>query len=240
MLAQFFKRLISRVNSPIIDAQCVEYYRYIESAYPSNHNYRIKSGRLIPKRKLLSRYQIIQPLFPKVMTSFAEIGSSKGFFVFSAANVPTCERSLGIDVNAYDIKMCQWLKTHLHNLPSRFENMRLHELAERIEDFGGPFQTVLLLNGYQYLYFGSDPFPAAYLDHDRIFKNLSQICSGRIIFNNRIALADCQNVARIQQCDKAAVGNYTEEKVLQVAERYFQVTKHGKIGRYPLWTLDAR
>jgi hypothetical protein len=118
--------------------------------------------------------------------------------------------------------------------------MQLHELTSRIEEFGGPFQTLLILNTYQYLYFGSDRFPECYLDHDAIFSCLRKITSERIIFNNRIALEDCQNVKRIAEAPELARRNYSEEKALEAAARHFTVTRQGKIGKYPLLTLDIK
>ena len=99
----------------------------------------------------------------------------KGFFIFSATTHPHCTRGLGIDVNAYDIEVCHWVKKTIGNTKAFFATMQLHELAPRIEEFGGPLQTLLILNTYQYLYFGSDSFPECYLDHDTIFNNLRKI-----------------------------------------------------------------
>lgn len=216
-----------------------EYLRYLKSSYPSNHNYRVKKNRLIPGRELAKRYERVRELFPQPLTSFLDIGSSKGFFVFAAAEYPECRRALGIDVYQYDIDVCHWLQSYLHNSKTRFEFLRLHELAERIGEFGGPFQTVLMLNMYQYLYFGSVRNPDRYLNHDEIFRYLRQICSDRIIFNNRVNLADCQNVEHIQRASEHSL-NYSEEKIIAAASRYFNVVPHGKIGQYPLWTLDAK
>ncbi len=229
------------LNKSKFEGKSGEYLRYITSSYPSNHTYKIKNNSVLkPKNQLETRYKKIRQLFPKHVTSLAEIGCSKGFFVFSASAMSHCTRSLGIDVNHYDIEVCRWVKETIQNKNTFFETMQLHELTPRIAEFGGAFQTVLILNTYQYLYFGSDAFPQCYLDHDAIFKNLREICSGRIIFNNRIALEDCQNVARIKQANETCQMNYSEEKALEAASKYFTVTRHGKIGKYPLLTLDAK
>lgn len=216
-----------------------EYLNYLKAAYPNNHNYKVKNNHLVPTRELAKRYNRVHALFPKPLTSFLDLGSSKGFFVFAASKEPQCTRSLGIDVYQYDIDVCRWLKDYLHNDKVQFEFMRLHELAERIDEFGGPFQTVLMLNMYQYLYFGSVRNPDSYLDHDEIFKHLRKICSERIIFNNRVNLADCQNVEQIKQASEHSL-NYSEEKIIAAASKYFNVVPHGKIGQYPLWILDVK
>lgn len=225
---------------PLADKATVmhAYEKYIRYSYPSNHTYKIVKGDLIPTAKLASRYKKIAKLLPNPLTSLVEIGSSKGFFVLSAAKHPTCVRSLGIDVNQYDIDVCEWLTQKLNVQKAKFAKMQLHELAENIQHFGGPFQVVLVLNTYQYLYFGSDNFPTCYLNHDSIFKCLRQICSGRVIFNNRIDLADCQNVKPIAQAGDTK-RDYTYEHALQAASTYFTVSDVGKIGKYPLLTLDV-
>lgn len=182
----------------------------------------------------------LRKLLPNNLTSLGEVGCSKGFFVFSATMQPNCTRGLGIDVNQYDIDVCNWVKSTITNTRASFAKMHLHELASRLEELGGPLQTLLILNTYQYLYFGSDSFPECYLNHDAIFNHLRKICSGRIIFNNRIALEDCQNVTRIAQASEECKRNYSEEKALEAASKYFIVKQHGKIGKYPLYTLDVR
>lgn len=215
-----------------------EYTKYITQEYPQNHTFNIVNNQLIPKYKLASRYKKLRKLYPERLTSFVDVGCSKGFFVLSASEFPECERSLGIDVNPYALNVCRWLKHNSGNQKASFEKMRLHELAERIDDMGGPFQTVLVVNAYQYIYFGSDHFRDHYLDHDTVFKHLRKICSGRVIFNNRLELKDCQNVDCIDYADKRAQ-DYTEENMLRAAENYFKITRYGKIGKYPLLALDV-
>lgn len=217
-----------------------EYKSYISVAYPSNHTFKLRNKTLIPKSKLAARYQKILKLFPDPLTSLMEIGCSKGFFVLSAANFATCTRCLGIDVNSYAITVCNWLKEQLNAKNSHFAKMQLHELAARIDEFGGPFQVVLIQNTYQYLYFGSDSFPTRYLDHEIIFQYLSKICNGRIIFNNRTEINDCQNVKRIEDVSTNARLNYSTENLIKAASPYFAVKDYGKIGRYPLLAFDVK
>lgn len=230
---------IKQLSSPSDKKLSEEYIHYAKYAYPSNHTYKISHKKLFPKRKLNQRYKKLRKLFPTPLTSLADIGCSKGFFVFAAANhFSTCMRSIGIDITQYDIDFCQHIKSYLNDQKTRFEILKLHEFASRIDEFGGPFQTVLLLNIYQYLYFGSDRFDHHYLDHDLIFKNLREICNQRIIFCNRVNWIDCQNERWLEQAKEKRF-EYSETSILQAATQYFNVTKHGFIGRYPLWTLDC-
>ena len=216
-----------------------EYIYYAKNSYPSNHTYRISRGKLSPKRQLAMRYEIINSLFPKQLTSFLDTAFSKGYFVFSASQRLECIRSMGIDINHYDINFCNAVKNYLGDNRSQFQLLQLHELADQIDQFGGPFQTVLISNVYQYLYFGSEILTSAYLDHDLIFKNIRKVCSERVIFANRVNLKDVQ----INKC-MAAAGDkrlaYTEEKIIEAASGYFNVTKQGYIGKYPIWTLDVK
>jgi hypothetical protein len=115
----------------------------------------------------------------------------------------------------------------------------LPELAEQIDDFGGPFQTVLLLNTYQYLFFGSTVAPAVGQDHAEIFRLLRRVCSGRLVFHNRLALEDLQSDPQ-ERASRAGTGAlYNPEAIRQAAEEFFRVTVLRRwLGR-PVWLLDA-
>jgi len=240
VLSRFFKKVTGIFKHQPMDPLAKQYLNYLKSSYPNNHNYKVKKNRLIPSRELSKRYKRIRDLLPDPLTSLVDIGSSKGFFVFIASNNPDTSRCLGIDVYQYDIDVCQWLKGYLHNDKARFEFLRLHELAERIDEFGGPFQTVLMVNMYQYLYFGSVRCPEHYQDHDEIFKHLRKICSERIIFNNRVNVADCQNVEQIAKASEEHGQNYSEEKIKEAASKYFNVVPRGTLGKYPLWSMEVK
>lgn len=231
LLQKFFERIANSNTFSMSE----EYRHYAAREYPRNHTFTIANNTIHPTLRLASRYKKLKKLYPENLESIVDIGCSKGFFVFSA----NCERSLGIDINPYALHFCHWLKTQLSRRDVSFEKMHLHELAERIDEFGGAFQTVLVVNAYQYLYFGSENFRNCYRDHDVIFQYLRKICKNRIIFNNRIELSDCQNVDCIDYAESNA-RNYSEEKMLAAARRYFTVKKMGKIGKYPLFAMDVK
>lgn len=213
---------------------------YLESSYPSNHNYALDQGRLIALRKLEKRYRDIAALYPEGMQSLLDITCSKGYFVFDAVLSYDCERSVGIDVLEHELDACASVQKYLNDNITRFEQMRLHELASAIEDFGGPFDAVLVINCYQHLYFGSSRFVESYMSHDHIFQNLREVCNGRVIFSNRIDVNHLQdypaNIAKGPDMKES----YDETTVFTAAAKYFKVKRVGKLGRYPLWTLDAR
>lgn len=239
MFSKFLNKFINLFRAQKIDQQSKQYLNYLKASYPNNHNYKVKKYRLLPYRELAKRYKRIHELLPDPLTSLLDIGCSKGFFVFTASNNPHCLRCLGIDIYQHDIDVCRWLKNYLSNSKVQFEFLHLHELANRIEEFGGPFQTVLMLNMYQYLYFGSIRCPNGYFNHQEIFTHLRKICSERIIFNNMVNLTDCQNSRRIQK-ENYHSQYYTKEYILAAAETYFNVVPHGTINEYPLWTMDVK
>lgn len=237
MAFNFLSELKSRIinfNQQQIDSVIA---KHVQHSYPSNHCYRISGKQIIPYRKLADRFQVIQEQYPSPLTSLVDLSSCKGYFVFEAGQRETCHRAMGIDIHEKNLHACQVIKQHIKNDKLHFQAMRLHELADRIDEFGGQFQTALLINTYQYLYFGSDLDAFGYLSHDAIFQSIAKICRGRLIFNNRTELQDCQNKAEIELAgDKAAL--YSSKHILEAASRYFQVTNVGELGGYPLWVFD--
>lgn len=216
-----------------------EHREYAENAYPSNHTFEVRKGLLVPKRQLAKRHHQIKKLYPKPLTSLLDVSSSKGFFVFDAARETTCTRALGIDIHDYDIEFCNTIKQNTPYERAQFARLTLRELAARLDEFGGPFQTVLLINSYQYFYFGSAISPDAYASHSEIFELLRRVCSGRIIFNNRVNIEDCQNSQHVAQAPEKAE-HYSRLEIYTAASQYFTISEHGKIGKYPLWAMDAK
>jgi hypothetical protein len=235
VFTKIFSKLIKRQKLP---AHVKEYLKYLKSASPGPYQYKIKRNKLIPLRKLNQCYKRLSELIPDPLTSFAQIGSARGFFVLKASENPDCTRSLGIDSRSYNIGVCRWAKEYLGKHNARFELINLEELAKRIEEFGGPFQTVLILDTYSELYFGNASNPGL-LDHDAIFKSLSQICSERIIFNNGVNLVDCPHLESINRNSPQSL-NYSEEKIIEAASQYFNVVPYGSFNGYPLWTIDVK
>ena len=215
---------------------------YLGNSYPNNHDYRVVNGKLVPRYKLCMRLRKLQPLYLRNMTSLLDLSCCKGYFVLKAAMDSHCERVLGIDIHDPDLEACHAVREHLglDSEQAQFRKLQLHELADQIDDFGGPFQTVLLINMYQYLFFGSSRSPDCYLSHDAILQQVRRVCSGRVIFNNRMEadrLQDyCSDVAKQRGLEQ----EYTAPRFLEAATKYFRVAPYGKIGRYPLWALDAR
>lgn len=214
--------------------------RYISRSYPHNHTYTVsRKGVLRPRWKLRRRSGPILSLYPDPLVSLLDLSCSKGYFVLEAGQRATCERAMGIDVFARDVDACREVQRHTRSRNTAFEQMTLGETAARIDDFGGQFQTALLINSYQYLYFGSSR-GAGYLDHNAIFEHLHRVCSGSVIFSNRTELADCQNRAEIAAVDPARAADYHNDAILAASAPYFTRLPAANLGRYPLWRLVKR
>lgn len=212
---------------------------YLVDSYPQNHNYTVRQGQLVPRQKLKTRFTQLTEWYPDPLESLLDLSCSKGFFVLDSAGRSSCRRSLGIDIDARELDVCRSVGEYLDLSTTGFEMLKLDELVERIDEFGGPFQTVLLVNSYQYLYFGSSRSPDCYQDHEAIFEMIRSVCSGRVIFSNRTQLHQLQ-----RSCRQAAesIGHeelYCESRILDAASRFFHVTQQGQLGKWPLWMLDV-
>jgi hypothetical protein len=215
--------------------------KFVRDSYPRNHTYTSLPDRLVPRQKLAVRVSGLARYYPSPLTSLLDLSCSKGFFVFHAAAQATCERALGIDLSDECLDVCRLLNARFSRSSRvNFARLTLPELGERIDEFGGPFQTVLLLNTYQYLFFGSTVAPAVGQDHREIFRLLRSVCSGRLVFHNRLSLADLQSDPQ-ERAARAGTGVlYNPETIQQAAAEFFRVTVLRRwLGR-PVWLLDAK
>ena len=99
---------------------------------------------------------------------------------------------------------------------------------------------MLLLNSYQYLFYGNIYDPQGYASHDRIFRLIREVCHGRVIFNNRTEFNRCQRTTKDWARHRGLNNQYSGEIIREAASNYFTVTPRGKVGGYPLWILDVR
>ncbi|MDB5385884.1 MAG: hypothetical protein JWM11_1530 [Planctomycetaceae bacterium] len=212
----------------------------VSDSYPPNHNYSVVDDRLLPSRKLGTRVAHFRKYYPRQLTSLLDLSCSKGFFVFDAARESTCERALGIDLCDKTLATCRQLKQHFeHSERVSIEKLSLAELACQIDAFGGTFETALLVNTYQYLFFGSPIAPALSRDHCEIFRQIRRVCHGRVIFHNRVTLNRVQKHIR-ETADGAEWGRfYTPEAIRSAASEFFRVTELPVWGGHPVWLLDA-
>lgn len=212
--------------------------RHLTHAYPRNHGYRVLGERLVPRWKLWRRERRLRALYPHRPESLVDLASSKGWFVLQAARAG-CPRALGIDVYEPDLAAARGAAAHL-GLDARFERKRLVELAAEVAGGAAPFEVALLVNAYQYLYFGSDRDERAALDHRALFRALRTVCGGRLVFSNRIDIARLPRNVRRRAAQLGAEEDYTPDRVRAAAEESFHVEEQRPLGRIPLWLLHAR
>lgn len=224
-----------------LDSLAPQIKTFVSDSYPRNHTYTARADRLVPNQKLAVRVAGLSRYYPAPLTSLLDLSCSKGFFVFHAAAQPGCERALGVDLSDECLDVCDQLAARFDRQPTvRFARLTLPELADRIADFGGPFQTVLLLNTYQYLFFGSTVAPAVGHDHREIFGLLRRVCAGRLVFHNRLALEDLQSDPQDRALRAGTADRYHPRAIREAAEEFFRVTPLRRwLGR-PVWLLDAK
>jgi hypothetical protein len=69
---------------------------------------------------------------------------------------------------------------------------------------------------------------------------MREVCTERVIFNNRTDLADCRPDIKTaaDRCGQRPA--YSTAAILAAAGEYFDVQTIGTLGRYPLWVLRVR
>lgn len=207
--------------------------------YPKNHCYRVRNKKLYPNFKLFERFKEIERFIPKDNESFLDIGSCKGFYNFKAAERQNCRVSLGLDVNKPFINLSEEVNNYLKYNNTFFKCASISDLRNNLKNWGGPFQTVLLVGTYHYLFWGSGYCSEAYYSHDKILSILSEVCSEQIIFSGRLDVfnlpRDLKKMARENPYLK-----YSEEDFLKSAEKYFDVKQVGKFSKYSLYLMKKK
>lgn len=213
---------------------------YLADSYPRNHNYRIVGGRLVPSWRLFKRYRRIRALYPRPLTSLLDLSSNKGYFCLHAKARLGCERVVGVDVSEQDVLVSQAARACLGQLEVRLEQLSPSELANSIDEYGGPFQTALLINVYHYLFFGSRSDPRHFESHTAIFKALRTVCADTLVFSNCTQLEQLPKHLQAMAHEQGRAAEYTEEHIRAAAEPFFEIEAHGKLGKRPLWKLIAK
>lgn len=213
---------------------------YLADSYPRNHNYRILGGRLVPSWRLFKRYRRIRALYPKPLTSLVDLSSNKGYFCLHAKAKLGCPRVAGVDVSEQDVLASQAARAYLKQPEVQLERLSPGEFADSIEEYGGPFQTALLINVYHYLFFGSRSDPRHFETHAAIFKALRTVCSGTLVFSNCTQLEQLPKHLQAMAHEQGRAAEYTEESIQAAAEPFFELETHGRLGKRPLWKLVAK
>src|SRR4029079_7652639 len=67
----------------------------------------------------------------------------------------------------------------------------LNDVVENKARYRPPYQTIILVNTYHYMYWGSNYSPTHWPDHEYMLKTLSDICTDRIIFMSPLEVDEC-------------------------------------------------
>jgi len=205
--------------------------------YPRNHNYRLVERRALQSFKLYERLRIVSALYPDTLESFLDIGSCKGFFVMDAAQRANCNISVGIDVHESFISVSKKVRDYLNIENARFHLATLNDVSDKPEAYGGPFQTILLIGTYHYLFWGSKFCPNAYYSHKEILSRLNTICSDRIIFSARLEIDRLPRFLKEKARMNGGEANYNKSSFIKKAAEFFHIEEAGYLGKDSLFIM---
>jgi hypothetical protein len=208
--------------------------------YPSNHIYRVHGKRLIPSSQLYERLWKITPLFTDPLESFLDVGCCKGYYTCLAARKPTCKIAAGIDVHAPFIETSKQVSNYLGFNNTHFHMATIDKVAEAPADFGGPYQTILLIGTYHYLFWGSAASDHCFRAHREILSRLATLCTDRVLISGRLELNRLPRNIRKRAIASKEASQYDTRSFVQAAEEFFTVNQHGFLGTYPLFVLKKK
>jgi hypothetical protein len=225
-------------NQPVLDAE--RELNPTLSGYPRNHDYTVRSKTLVPGFKLHERFRLVSELCKPGLESFLDVGSCRGFYAMSAAQMPGCKRALGVDIDEPFISLSSQVRDHLELKNCEFKLAGINEIAEEPERFGAPFTTVLNVGTYHYLYWGSERCSTALYDHRKILSRFAKICTKRLILSARLEMDRLPKLIRTQAEEHEKKSDYTTEGFLKAAAEFFDVEHRGFLGAYPLFLMNRK
>ena len=207
----------------------------------TRHTYRIADRRAITTFQMHQRWKIVSSLYPPTLTSLLDIGCCRGWFVLQAAMQPQVEKALGVDVVPGFIDAANEAKTLLKLDKAQFDYAFLDDLANNPDKYRTPYQTIVLLNTYHYMYWGSGYSDKHWADHDYLLRTLAGVCTDRIIFMSPLEVNDCpSDIARRAAEHPEWVPAFTTRGFLDVAEKYFDVSHQTYMGLRPLYLMQKK
>jgi hypothetical protein len=207
----------------------------------ARHTYTIADGKLFTTFQMDQRWRFVQRLYPAALTSLLDIGCCRGWFVIKAAMEPTCERATGVDVVQGFIDAANDAKRELELEKAQFEFAFLDDIAADATRFRTPYQTILLLNTYHYMFWGSNYSGKHWADHDYLWQTLASICTDRVIFMSPLEVSDCPSDIRERAAEHPDwAARYTSEQVLASAGKFFDVSLETYLGLRPLYLLRRK
>jgi len=208
--------------------------------YPRNHDYEVVDNPLIPCYRLFVRAKLVERCYSQNLESFLDIGCCRGFYVLDSALRPSCRIAVGIDVHKDFIAISEATRQHLAIPNAVFYHATLHDVASNPAFYGGPFQTVMCLGTYHYMFWGSALSTHAYYDHRSILERINRICTDRVILSARLEIPRLPPDLRERAEHHPMSRQYTSAGFLKAAEEFFHVTAHGFLGSYTLYVLTKK
>jgi hypothetical protein len=205
--------------------------------YPSNHVYRLRHGLILPSPQLARRMKKVVSLYSADMCSLLDIGCCRGGYVLEAARRPACRVAVGVDVWQPFIELAESARQVMGIQSARFHNVSHEEVAEHLDEYGGPFHTVLNLGTYHYLFWGSERHKNGTLDHRRLFAALDKLCSNRLIISCRLEVSRCPTFIRQRAAAMSQPPDYDQQHFLLAAREFFEPRQVGHLGSSPLFLM---
>jgi len=124
---------------------------------------------------------------------------------------------------------------------AQFDYAFLNDLERDREKYRLPYQTILLINTYHYMYWGSTYCPNHWPDQDYMLRTLASMCTDRMIFMSPLEVSECPSdiAERAREHPEWAKG-YTTQQFLDTAARYFDVTLESHLGVRPLYLMKKK
>lgn len=223
------------VSRKTFDKNSLKFY-----GYPSNHNFSIGNNKMIPEWSLFERWELIKQCYPALVTSYLDVSSCRGFYVLDACSREEMEYAYGIDVVESFIDESNAVKNILHEDKAYFEISTLEEIRNKIGIDFKPFQITLCTGSYHYFYWGSGQNLTAYMDHDKILGMLADITEQRLIFSGRLDLENLVGHPKRIASTHPQRELYNTEEFINCANKYFNVSHEGYLGKSQLFVMDKK
>ncbi len=210
------------------------------SGYPSNHNYSIHGGKLVPGFQLYERWRQVAAVLPERLDSFLDIGCCRGFYVLQAARHPDCSLSVGVDVHEPFLATARKAGTQVGLYGAAFHRASVDYVARHARSYGGPFRVTLLLGTYHYMFWGSGYCDYALRSHERILACLAELTTDRLILSGRLEPHRLPSGLRKLAYSSREGAVYNTGSFLRVAESLFDIRQAGFLGKDPLFVMNKK
>ena len=206
----------------------------------TRHTFQIADNMVLSTSQMELRWKVVTSLYPKKLTSLLDIGCCRGWFIVKAAMLPECEAALGIDVVPEFIDAANEAKRLLKLDRAQFEYAFLSDLERDPQKYRLPYQTLLLINTYHYLYWGSR-CPTHWPDHDYLLRTLATMCTDRMLLMSPLEVSECpSDIAERAREHPDWAEQYTTSRFFEIASRYFDVSLERYLGIRPLYLMKKK